>query len=537
MAIVQARIELSEPGSGTVHWRLVDPEGATVLIRQYSASSTAIAFTGQVENPRLWWPNEQGRQDRYTSIVELVDADGVIADAREAKIGFRQAKLVMHPTQWDDPDVAQWPIGPNKPPITLEVNGRHIFGKGSNWVTPDLFPGRVTIDSYRPLLELAKDAHFNLLRHWGGAGISKEAFYDLCDEMGIMVWQEFPLSCNRYEGEHFLQVLDQESRSIICKLRRHPCIVFWCGGNELFDFWSRMTEQDLAIRLLNRNTFELDPQRAFLSTSPLYGFGHGSYLFERLDGTEIYEYLPKARCTAYPESGVPGPASADILKRIIPAEELFPPRPSPAWVLRHGFRAWDRGEASWLEYPTLVKYFGEPQSLEEMVEVGQLLQAEGLKFFHEETRRQKPTCALGLTWCYNEPWPTAANSSLVSWPAEPKRALAAVKAALRPVLASARPAKFRWQAGEVFTADLFILSDAPEGFGPGRVDAVLLAGGQEYPLLSWSFAGLAANTNLRGPAIRFELPDLGVKRFTLELRSAERPAWNSTYTLLFAGKP
>jgi beta-mannosidase len=535
-ASVQAVVTLSQPSEGTVRWRLLDPEGTTVMTRQADTDRTAIMLSAAIPQPRLWWPNEQGAQDLYNSLVELLDASGAVVDSHQSRLGFRRMRLVMHPTQWDDPEVAQWPIGPNKPPITLEVNGRRIFGKGSNWVTPDLFPGRVTVEYYRPLLELAKDAHFNLLRHWGGGGISKQAFYNLCDEMGIMVWQEFPLSCNRYEGKNFLKILDQESRAIIAGLRQHPCIILWCGGNELFDFWSGMTEQDHAIRLLNRNTYELDPQRPFLGTSPLYGFGHGSYLFERLDGTEIYAYFPKAHCTAYPESGVPGPASADYLRRIIPAQELFPPRPTPAWVLRHGFRAWDRGETSWLEYPTLVKYFGEPASLEEMVEMGQLLQAEGLKFFHEETRRQRPTCALGLSWCYNEPWPAAANSSVVSWPAEPKPALAAIKAALRPVLASARPEKFRWQAGETFTADLFLLNDAPEAFSAGTVEAALAAGGKEYPLLRWSFDKLIANTNLPGPSVRFLLPELEIRRFTLALRVKDHPEWDSVYTFVFTSQ-
>lgn len=532
-ATVQVRIELSQPGYGTIRWSLLDPYGKIALIQQLPADVEMMELTGVVDNPRLWWPNEQGGQDLYTSMVELLDQDGAVVDVKKARIGFRQVKLVMHPTQWDDPEIAQWPIGPNKPPITLEINGRRIFGKGSNWVSPDIFPGRIMADTYKPLLEQAKNAHFNLIRSWGGAIVQKDAFFDQCDEMGLMVWQEFPLSTNLYEGEHYLKVLDQESRSIIRRLRQHACIVLWCGGNELFDFWSRMTDQEPAIRLLNRNTFELDPHRPFINTSPLHGMGHGSYLFNRLDGKSVYEYFPEAHCTAYPEFGVPGPASADYIRRIIPAEELFPPKPTHAWVLRHGMQAWDRSPTSWLEYDSIVKLFGEPESLEQMVEEGQFLQCEGLKFCFEETRRQKPNCALGLSWCFNEPWPASANSSLLSWPALPKPALAAVKAALRPVLASARPAKINWHSGEVFTADLFILNDAVEDLAPVVVEAWLVAGEQEYHLLNWPVPVLISNTNMQGPTVNVKLPDLNASRFSLILKVPICPEWTSTYTFIF----
>jgi beta-mannosidase len=532
-ADVMVKVELSQPGEFEVRWRLLDPEGKVALAKQDDTDKLKIEFAGQIEQPSLWWPNGQGQPDLYTSIVELVARDGTVVDSHQARVGFRRIKLVMHPTQWNDPDVSAFPLGPNKPPITLEVNGRRIFAKGSNWVSPDIFPGRINADTYRPLLALAKDAHFNLLRCWGGAIVQKDAFFEQCDELGLMVWQEFPLSCMRYEGEHYLKVLDQESRSIIHQLRGHACVAFWCGGNELFNNWSGMTEQDLPIRLLNRNTFDLDPERPFLQTAPQYGMGHGFYVFVRPDGKEVFQYVPEAHCTAYDEFGVPGPASAELLLRIIPAGELFPPGPTPAWITRHGMRAWDGSATSWLEYETLVQYFGVPGSLEEMVEAGQFLQAEGLKFFFEETRRQKPVCAMGLNWCYNEPWPTAANGSLVSWPAQPKPALAAVKAALRPVLASARPAKLRWQAGETFSADLFLLNDAPQVLYAGMLEAVLTADDKEFKLLLWAFSAAAANTNLQGPVVRFTLPELGVERFNLVLRVANHSEWDSVYTLLF----
>jgi beta-mannosidase len=532
-ADVFLKVRLSQPGEGEVCWRLLDPDGHSVLEARKTARRSSLHIEGRLAQPRLWWPNGQGPADLYTSVVELAGPDGEIIERREARVGFKRVRLVMHPTQWEESAVSQAPVGPNRPPVTFEVNGRRVFAKGSNWVSPDIFPGRITAETYRPLLEMARDAHFNLLRCWGGAIVQKEAFFNLCDELGLMVWQEFPLACNRYAGEAgYLKVLDQESRSIIQRLRPHACLSLWCGGNELFNNWSRMTNQDLALRLLNRNTFDLDPDRPFLETAPQYGMGHGFYTFVRPDGKEVYQYVPESHCTAYDEFAVPGPASADLLRKILPPEELFPPRPSAAWVTRHAYQAWDGSDTSWLELPTLERYFGKLTSLEQLVECGQFLQSEGLKFFFEETRRQKPVCSIGLNWCYNEPWPSAANGSLVNWPAEPKPALGAVKAALRPVLASARPQKLRWQPGETFQADLFLLNDLPEAIEAGCMVVFLQADGPEQKLMEWDFTAAEANQNLTGPAVRYSIPEIKSARFQLVLRVAGHPEWESTYTLL-----
>ena len=163
----------------------------------------------------------------------------------------------------------------------------------------------------------------NLLRVWGGGIVNKEAFYEQCDELGLMVWQEFPLACNNYEGTPaYLRVLDQESKSIISRVRRHASHVIWCGGNELFNNWSGMTEQSLALRLLNRNCFDMDPGTPFLMTSPVMGMGHGHYRFSS-DGVEVYKWMSEAANTAYTEFGCPGPASADYLRGFIPPRRAF----------------------------------------------------------------------------------------------------------------------------------------------------------------------------------------------------------------------
>lgn len=161
--------------------------------------------------------SEFGEQKLYSVKIELLK-DGLPVEVKEKKIGFKTAELVMYQGGWDIPN--RMPKSRSHPPITMKVNGREIFCKGSNWVIPKIFYGKITADDYRELLQYAKDAHFNLLRIWGGGIVNKESFYELCDELGIMVWQEFPLACNNYENDaHYLEVLENESTAIIKKLR------------------------------------------------------------------------------------------------------------------------------------------------------------------------------------------------------------------------------------------------------------------------------------------------------------------------------
>lgn len=539
-AEVRLDFALSRKEDSRLVWRLYDRNNILVGEASSQISSTGstepyrsvLSFT--IKNPELWWPNEQGDPVLYTSVAELAGQDGTILDRKQSRVGFRRIRLVMHPGAWAEPD--GFPKSRSNPPITLEINGRQIFCKGSNWVNPVIFPGIITEDTYRPLIQYAKDAHMNLFRVWGGGIVNKDSFFDLCDEMGIMVWQEFPLACNNYNGTpEYLRVLDQESRSIIRRLRRHACLAIWCGGNELFNSWSGMTDQSLALRLLNRNCYDLDPNTPFLMTSPLSGMGHGSYVFRYPDGREVFQVMPEASFTAYTEFGCGGPSPAEYIKSFIPEDQLFPPRRGTPWQSHHAFDAWWPGSDTWLQPEVIEDYFGPSHTLEELTERGLLLQSEGYKCIFEEARRQKPKCSMALNWCYNEPWPTAAGNSLLNWPALPKPCYYAVKASCRPLLASARIPKFSWKQGEWFNPELWILNDSPDGAPAGRVEAYLMIGDREIFLLAWEYEAIKANTNLPGPTIRYRLAEREFGRMSLILRNPANPAMDSEYVLLYSG--
>lgn len=523
-------------GSLRVRWTLTAPDASVACTREEAlvedGGEAAISFS--LTDVTLWWPHDQGLPALYTSVTELVGVDGKVLDRDEARVGFRRVRLVMAPDQWKHPGATEFPKPRSRPPITLEINGRNVFGKGANWVCPDVFPGAVTKQRLEAHLSLARSANLNLLRMWGGAAAPQDAFYEACDELGVMVWQEFPLACNAYpDAPDYLAELDRESRSLIKRLRSHPAVVLWCGGNELFNSWSGMTDQSLALRLLNRNCYDLDPSRPFLPTCPIDGIGHGHYVFrDPITGRECWEMFQAASCTAYTEFGCPGTPTTDTLRGILPAAVLWPPQAGTSWETHHAFAAWLPSSHLYLE--EIEHYFGASTTLEQLVARSQQLQAAGLQGMFEEARRQKPVASMALNWCFNEPWPCAANNSLVAWPCEPKPALRAVGDACRPTLASARIRKFAWCPGETFDPELWLLHDGPDEVEAVDVVASLERDGNRQEIGRWNTGPTQPDINVRGPRLECVLPDWNGPELTLHLDVARRPEWSSRYVLLKA---
>ncbi len=530
-ADIEVKIEGTALQSHKIAWELKDKTGKVVAQKETLLSGNSMTITATLDNPNLWWPHDHGDPYLYVSTTKLFDGSGKLLETREAKVGFRRVRLVMSEGAWNEPQ--GFPKGRSVAPIQMQINNRNIFAKGTNWVAPDIFPGIIDSARYKELLDRTVEVNFNMLRIWGGCIVNKESFFNLCDEMGIMVWEEFPLSCNNYIGTPaYLKVLKQESESIIKRLRKHASLAMWCGGNELFNSWSGMTDQSLALRLLNSQCLLLDPKTPYINTSPIIGMAHGHYVFRDFDnGEEVYERMARANNTAYTEFGMPSPSSVEVLKSIIPAGELWPPKPGTSWESHHAYKAWV-GD-TWLMQDMLNDYFGEAKNLDELVSNGQLVQSEGYKAIYEEARRQKPYCTMALNWCFNEPWPTAANNSLINWPNIPKPGFYAVRDACRPFLASAKIKKFKWQEGEEFTSDIWLLNDLPVKIKGGRVKVKLKAGQDEIPLLTWEFDDLEANKNFAGPTVRANLPSWKTDRFELIVEVEGHPEYRSAYTMLY----
>ena len=542
------------PGKSKLKWELFDKNNIRVYQYDFGCACCGVSIErkqhGQLKfnNPELWWPNEHGEQILYKSVFTLSDINGNIIDTKESKTGFRRCKLVRNHGAVDK----GFPLSCDLPPITLEINNRRIFCKGSNWVQPEIFTGTITKESYESLVKLAKDAHFNLLRAWGGCMPSKESFFDLCDEYGIMIWQEFPLACNNYKDiPEYLEILNRESVSIIKRVRRHASLAIWCGGNELFNSWSGMDDQAHALRLLNANCYKHDRFTPFMPTSPIPGMGHGCYVFRynkkdfmspRLannpDYNEGYDCLTAmidAEKTAYTEFGVPSASDTEILKSIIPQDELFPPKGKGAWLAHHGFKAW-AGQDAWLFPEVIEYYFSKPENLEELVAYTQMLQCIGYKGIYEEARRQWEKCSMALNWCYNEPWSTAAGNNLITYPDKPKPAYYAVRESCRQQMASARVQKFDFENGENFEVELFVLNDIPKKIEPLVIKATLKSSSKIYNICTWNTVETLESKHQRSILYSVSLsePDNTLMRLTLEVSG--RPEFNSEYLFMCRNK-
>lgn len=497
--------------SADVHFE-IDCNTATKI--EFFAPDGVLVYSGydsdfHIDNIKLWWCNGQGEAALYSWRVTSSDC------TRVGRVGFKRVHLIMHEGAWDHP--AGSPKTRSNPPMTLELNGRVVFAKGSNWVNPEIFTACISDETYITQVDYAKEANMNLLRAWGGAIIDRDIFFDRCDEQGIMVWQEFPLACNNYiDTPSYLRVLEKEAVAIIKRVRRHACHVLWCGGNELFNNWSGMTEQSHTLRLLDKLTYEYDYDKPYIMTSPLAGAAHGYYeFFHRRVGTTIIEHYPKEHYTAYPEFGTPSIADMEQLRRCFTEEAAHDPLDYiEMWELHHGLGAYER--QGWASFDSIDRIFGKQKSMEDYIEKSNLLQCVGLGFVFEECRRQKPVCSMALNWCYNEPWITAAGTSIIAYPSRRKPAYYAVRDALRPVLPSARFDHFVYHSGDTLNAELWLLNDTYECVSD-TVDVYFTVNGEKRHIMTWETGVSEPNKNITGHTVSIRIPEAETQIISLTL--------------------
>jgi len=424
--------ETHASSDATVRVRLSE-KGRTLREGTFGAeefSEAGVKWEGLEVNP--WWPNGSGAQPLYRLWAELLDAAGDVADARELIVGFKHI-------EWRACEGA--PAGAD--PWLCVVNGVPVFLRGVNWtpIRPNF--ADVTEDDYSRRVRLYRDLNMNALRVWGGAFLEKEHFYRLCDEMGLLVWQEFPLSSSGLDNRPpddsgAIGELCAVARSYIERRRSHVSLLLWCGGNELIadpDAEGRVRPLDLShpmLKALAETAALLDPARRFLATSPSgprvwagateYGGGvhwdvHGPW---EMEGTpaEWEAYWRRDDALFRSETGCPSASPSSIIRRFAGGlSELPATRENPLW--RRTF--W------WIDWPRFEREFGrEPGDLEEYVRWSQERQAMALSIAAQSAAERFPRCGGMLIWMGHDCFPCTANTAIVDFDGNPKPAALAL---------------------------------------------------------------------------------------------------------------
>ncbi len=423
---------------------------------------TRLETCMEVVAPQLWWPNGSGEPELYKADVRIslpsTEDNEDPSAARTMPFGIRQINLVPNDT-----------AHPTALPYTFIVNGRKVYAKGWNWVPMDVMYSVPQPDKLERLLTLAKRANVNLLRIWGGGLIEKESFYDQCDRLGIMVWQEFIQSSSGIDNipstsPEYIQLVAEAAEEIVPRKRNHPSLVIWCGGNELSgELELPLDNTHPVLAALKTIVERLDPDRLWLPTSPsgpVFGNTleliakdptalhdiHGPWEYQ--GASEHYALYNQGASLFHSEFGVEGITNLRTLNATIQKEHQWPvDLDNPYWFHRG---AW------WVKRPMWDKTFGELNSIEELVRATQFTQADGLRYALESDRRRKYRNSGTLPWQFNEPYPMAACTSAVDYYTRPKPSYYAVSRAYVPLLLSARFATSAWGDWEEFEAEAWV---------------------------------------------------------------------------------
>jgi beta-mannosidase len=372
-----------------------------------------------INQPKKWWPNGLGEAFLYQLNTELI-VGGDIIDEIEAKTGIRTIKLVQKPDE----------IGKS---FYFEVNGIPVFSKGANYIPQDLFLNRPTTKDYEYVIDQAVAANMNMLRVWGGGFYENDIFYDLCDEKGLLVWQDFMFACSMYPGdEHFLENVKQEAIQNVKRLRNHPSIALWCGNNENYIGWKdwRWSEryskedstqlwtdyQNLYEKLLPEVISEFDTDIDYWPSSPLFGWGYpvntegDVHYWGIWHAQEPFENFQKPEFIGrfMSEYGFQGcPEMSTVKKFTIPEDRDIKSKV----MLAH--------QKHRIGYPVIDKYFNwyyqQPKDFEAYLYVSQVQQAFGMGIAFEAHRRAMPHCMGTLYWQINDCYPVTSWASIDSY--------------------------------------------------------------------------------------------------------------------------
>ncbi len=389
-----------------------------------------------IENPQLWWPVGYGEQPMYAYKVELVRA-GSVVDFKEGKLAFREVEL------------SEKPVDKNSMGYKFIINGTEVFIKGSNWVPAECFIGSIKDEKYERLIKQAKDANMNMLRVWGGGLYEKDVFYDICDREGILVWQDLMFACGDIPEDDiaFVENCKEEINYQVKRLRNHPSLIYWCGGNEKTGSYGlQVSHGDYFIDVVLRGLVgNLDNTRPYARQSPcsLTDIGNDKSSGESHAGSfeaclelGVLNYRDAVSKTSVPfisECAIMGPTSLEGFKKMFPDDKLWPM--NEYW----DDRLMDNPYAAVLmTFAKRQKYYadtlyGECKGIEDFIAKAMTVHAETMRAESEYARFNKKRTGGFMNWMYTDIWPSA-TWSVVDYYCEPKQVYYQMKKSFAPLL-------------------------------------------------------------------------------------------------------
>ncbi|HOO55808.1 MAG TPA: glycoside hydrolase family 2 TIM barrel-domain containing protein [bacterium] len=491
-------------------------------------------FIIPMKEPELWNPWEDGKQNIYRMTVKLTEGKKELDDT-STKFGLRRIELQASDKRPED----FW---------TFVVNGRKKFIRGANWVPCDSLPGRVGRDRYLKLLKMAKQANINMLRVWGGGLREKEEFYEICDELGIMVWQEFPLACGRKpypRDKAFFDLVKKETNGILSKLFNHPSIVYYSGGNEINQTFNRRL-----INLLERQTRRLSGGRPFRPASPTAGESHNYRVFHALGNLDEYT---KEKGSFLSEFGMQSVPNRESLDKFIPRKHQWPVSPQFPYMMsefsftraekfdpinriiisnpeRRNTELWVYHDAQLLKLFRYAKEIGFTDC-ESFIDATQRMQAQALQIAVEHMRRRKYEAGGVMFWQFNEPWPSICWS-IIDYYLEPKLAYHKLKEIYNPLLFSLQYDLGPYKPGQLLEANGFIINDKHTGYHDIGLEIAVIDGNLEKVQVdSIHVDNVEADSVLELGTLKLELTGEEGWRIECKILKNEKVLSRNTYDL------
>ncbi|MFW9937812.1 MAG: glycoside hydrolase family 2 protein, partial [Candidatus Thorarchaeota archaeon] len=421
---IDADLKALQNKSYEIQVELMEPDGRKLeKIKKISQNLELVEF--DIEYPYLWWTHDLGIPNLYELKIFILK-ENVIEEYYQ-KIGIRDIRLVTIPDKWGET-------------FYFQLNGIPLFAKGANWIPIDSFiPRGKRMGLYLNNLENAKLANMNMIRVWGGGIYEDTIFYDLCDELGILVWQDFPFACAVYPPyEEFIKSLQLEFIQNIKRLRIHPSLAFWCGNNEIEQLWrgllfesgisdsqviNEFKEGYIKIfeRILPKLVKEHDPSRSYWPSSPSNGFindnlGHldsndqnkgDSHYWAVWHHYKSFQSYRTFFSRFMSEFGFESFPSMKTIETFCPNNQFDFYSP-----IMENHQKNSSGNKKIMRY--MKRRFSIPKKFESKIILSQITQAEAIEYGVEHWRRNRNNnhCMGALFWQLNDCWPVASWSSI-----------------------------------------------------------------------------------------------------------------------------